>query len=139
MGEPERVGFQVNGESCSLSYHDAEIFAEQLLSYYRDVYMRDVNQLASPSGGSTDPGWVEGGESLSRKIEAVLTTAVPGPVVINAKGKEGDAAFNALRLSGPPSWDATSDRSCLFHALEAARSTPPPSSLGAFLRRLIGS
>jgi hypothetical protein len=121
MGEPERVGFQVNGTTCTLAYHDAEVFAEQLLSYHRDVYMQDVNRLASPSGGSTDPGWVEGGESLSRKIEAVLTTTEPRLVVLDAKSAEGDAAFNALRLSPPVSWEVKSDRAHLYRTLEAAR------------------
>jgi hypothetical protein len=135
---PTEVAFRVNGTTCTLTYHDAEVFAEQLLSFDREKYMGDVNLLASSRGGSTDPGWLEGCESLSRKIEAVLTTAEPGPVEIDATGKEGDAAFHLLRLSGPVSWDATSDRTRLFRALEEARRMPPSSGLGALLRRLLG-
>lgn len=135
---PTEIALRVNGTTCTLTYHDAEVLAEQLLSFDREKYMGDVNLLASSRGGNTDPGWLEGCESLSRKIEAVLTTAEPGPVEIDANGMEGDAVFHTLRLSGPVSWDATSDRHRLFVALEEARKMPPPSGLRAALRRLLG-
>lgn len=137
--KPASVVLTVNGTTCTFAYRDAEIFAEQLLNLHREHYMGDVNLLAGPSGGSTDPGWLEGCESLAHRIEAVLTTAASGPIVIDARGKEGDAAFHALRLSAPVSFDANSDRARFFRALEAARQTPPPSGLGALLRRLLGS
>lgn len=132
MDDVTEVMFEIGDHKCALTYDDASIFSEQLLSYHRDVYMKDVNRLASHG---TDPGWVEGGESLSRRIEAVLTTAESRPIVLDAKGKEGDAAFHALRLSGPVSFDATSARACLYRALEEARR---PSGLRAVIARIIG-
>lgn len=119
--KPAEVLFTVDGETCTLLYRDAEIFAEQLLNLGREHYMQDVNLLASPSGGSTDPAWLEGCNTLARRIDAVLTTAKEGPIDLEANGLEGEAAFNALRLSASVSFDAMSDRARLYHALETAR------------------
>ncbi len=118
MNEAPTVVFNVAGTSCTFAYDNARIFAEQLRGHYAEQYQQDVVRL----GG--DSGWLHGCESLANQIEAVLTTAEPGPVTIDPRSLEGDAAFHVLRLV-TPSFDATNPRHCLFRALDAARGKPP--------------
>lgn len=100
--------------SCTFSYQNARIFAEQLRGHHAERYQSDVIKL----GG--DAGWLHGCESLANKIEAVLTTADVGPITIDPASREGDAAFHVLRLA-TPSFDATNPRHCLFQALQNTR------------------
>ena len=127
------VAFDVDGREVVLTEPEARILGERLFGFHHDQYMPDVSDLAKPSSGGVDPGWVAGGRSLFRRIEAVLSTAETGPVVIDANGEEGDAAFHALRLSTVVSSDATSGLNHLYHPLEDARR---PTGWRGLLARL---
>src|SRR5438132_1598770 len=48
------VMFEVVGRRVALSEPEARILGERLLGFQRDLYMKDVNDLAKPSGGGVD-------------------------------------------------------------------------------------
>jgi hypothetical protein len=51
----------------------------------------------------------------------VLTDKTTAPIPLDANGKAADAIFAVLRLTGPVSFDATSDVSQLQRVLRDAR------------------
>ncbi len=60
-----------------------------------------------------DPEWVEGARAPADVMEDVLVGRRVEPIPLDPAGKAADALMQALRLTGPASWDATSEHARL--------------------------
>ncbi len=80
--------------------------------YYKDV------ELLTRAG--VDPVWVQGALAMADVIEDALAGVREGPIPLDPFGLAANALRQALRLTGPASFDATSEHARLLNALREA-------------------
>jgi len=118
------IAFDIAGRSGTLSESLADLIAENLRCFavgpshrfYRDV------ELLSRAG--VDPeSWVPGARPLADAIESTLVGRRSGPIPLAPASKGANALRRALSLTGPASWDATSEHARLLNTLRDAQAT----------------
>jgi hypothetical protein len=118
MNDATEVAFDVDGEERTLSEGEGRILGERLRGFAAGQYEGDVALLAAHG---TDLQWLDGARAMADAIEDVLTATRPAPIPLDPNGKAASAAYAALSLSGPVSWDATSGLARLHGALNKRR------------------
>jgi hypothetical protein len=120
------VIFDIDGRSGSLSDRVAELIAENLRCYAAGPshrYHRDVEMLTR---AGVDRAWVRGARAMADVMEDTLAGVREGPVPLDRLGLATNALMAALRLTGPASFDATSEHARLLRVLREAQA---PSAL----------
>jgi hypothetical protein len=113
------VTFVVDGRSGQLSERIAELIAENLRCYAAGRFPKDVKLLAE---SGVDPEWLEGARATADVMEDTLVGRREGPIPLDPAGKAADALAQALRLTGPASFDATSEHARLLRVLREAQA-----------------
>ncbi|MHB1808118.1 MAG: hypothetical protein ACYCU0_02335 [Solirubrobacteraceae bacterium] len=110
--------FDIDGQLGTLSQSVAELVAENLRCFAagpRHRLYRDVEML---SQAGVDPeSWVPGARPLADVMEDTLVGRRDGPIPLDPAGKGANALRQALSLTGPASWDATSEHARLLKTL----------------------
>jgi hypothetical protein len=113
------IVFDIDGRAGSLPARVAEMIAENLRCYAVGRFPRDVAILTNCG---VDPAWLEGAIPLAEVIEDTLVGRREGPIPLDSDGKAANALTQALRLTGPASFDATSEHACLLNLLREAQA-----------------
>jgi hypothetical protein len=114
------VAFDIDGSLGALSEGTAELIAENLHNFSLGPshrYHRDVELLER---AGIDPDWTEGARALAEVMEDALVGRYDGPIPIDPRGKAAKALLRTVSLTGPASWDATSEHAQLLNALREA-------------------
>jgi hypothetical protein len=114
------VAFDINGRKGELSEPLAELLAENLHNFSLGPshrYYRDVEMLAR---AGIDPEWTEGAQAMAEIIEDALVGRYEGPIPLEPSGKAAKALLRATSLTGPASWDATSEHARMVNLLRDA-------------------
>lgn len=109
--------FDVDGRHESLSEPVATMIAENLRCYAAGRFPRDV-ELLTRSG--VDPSWLLGTSAIADIMEDTLVGRREGPVPLDPRGKGAAALAQALRLTGPASFDASSEHARLLRTIREA-------------------
>jgi hypothetical protein len=113
------IVFNIDGRAGSLSARVAEMIAENLRCYAVGRFPRDVAILTNCG---VDPAWLEGAIPLAEVIEDTLVGRREGSIPLDSGGKAADALAQALRLTGPASFDATSEHAVLLELLRESQA-----------------
>jgi hypothetical protein len=114
------VTFDIDGRAGELSEPVAELLAENLHNFSLGPshrYYRDVEELER---AGIDPSWTEGAQAMAEIIEGALVGSYEGPTPIDPRGNAAKALLCTVILTGPASWDATSEHAWLANALREA-------------------
>jgi hypothetical protein len=114
------VTFDIDGRTVELSEPLAELIAENLHNFSLGKthrYHSDVEMLAR---AGVDPEWTEGARALAEVMEDALVGRYEGPIPLDPHGKAAKALLRAVGLTGPASFDATSEHARLANALRDA-------------------
>lgn len=114
------VTFDIDGRRSELSEPLAELIAENLHNFSLGPshrYYRDVEMLAR---AGIDPEWTEGARALAEVMEDALVGRHDGPIPLDPRGKAARALFRAVSITGPASWDATSEHARMVNVLRDA-------------------
>jgi hypothetical protein len=117
------VTFDIDGRLERLSHSVAALIAENLRCFAAGpshVFYRDVQRLAQ---AGVDPAWVHGARSGADVIEDTLVGRRTGAIPLDAAGRTAHAVRYALSLTGPASWDATSEHARLLNTLRQVEAT----------------
>ena len=115
--------FDIDGRPGLLSQPVAELIADNLRCFAAGPshrFYRDVELLAQ---AGVDPTWVEGARPVADVMEDTLVGSREGPIPLDPAGKGTSALMRALSLTGPASWDATSEHARLLNTLRAAQAS----------------
>jgi hypothetical protein len=116
------VTFDIGGRPGMLSQSVAALIAENLRCFAAGPShpsRRDVERLAQ---AGVDPAWVEGARPVADVMEDTLVGRREGPIPLDPAGKGAHALMRALSLTGPASWDATSEHARLLNTLREAQA-----------------
>jgi hypothetical protein len=111
------VAFDIDGRPGVLSERVAELIAENLRCFAAGRFPKDVALLARCG---VDPAWIEGAQPVADVMEDTLVGRRAGPIPLDPTGKAANALTQALRLTGPASFDATSEHARLLDTLREA-------------------
>ena len=114
------VTFDIDGRTGQLSEPLAELLAENLHNFSLGPshrYHRDVELLER---AGIDPEWTEGAKALAEVMEDALVGRHDGPIPLDPRGKAAKALLRAVSLTGPASFNATSEHARLANALRNA-------------------
>jgi hypothetical protein len=111
------ITFDINGLRPPLSERGAEMIAENLHNYALGPSHRYSRDVALLTRAGVDPEWIYGARALADVIEDTLVGRRNGPIPLDANGKAAEALVQALRLTGPASFDATSEHAVLLRML----------------------
>jgi hypothetical protein len=114
------VAFDIDGSLGALPEGTAELIAENLHNFSLGSshrYYKDVELLV---GAGIDPAWTHGAKAMADIIEDALIGLYDRPIPLDPRGKAAAALMRALSLTGPASWDATSEHAQLLNALREA-------------------
>ncbi|MGC2374676.1 MAG: hypothetical protein WA484_12455 [Solirubrobacteraceae bacterium] len=112
--------FDIGGQRSVLSGPLAELIAENLHNFSLGPshrYYRDVEMLAR---AGIDPEWTEGARALAEVMEDALVGRHDGPIPLDPRGKAARALLRAVSITGPASWDATSEHARMVNVLRDA-------------------
>lgn len=112
--------FDIDGRTGELSEPLAELVAENLHNFSLGPSHRFHRDVVMLENGGIDPEWTEGARALSEVIEDTLVGRFDGPIPIDPRGKAAKALLRTLSLTGPASWDATSEHARLVNLLRDA-------------------
>lgn len=76
-------------------------------------------------GAGIDPEWTQGARAMADIIEDALIGVYDRPIPLDPRGKAAAALMRALSLTGPASWDATSEHAQLLNASREAGTRSP--------------
>jgi len=114
------VTFDIDGRPGQLSEPLAELLAENLHNFSLGPthrYYKDVELLAQ---AGIDPDWTDGAQAMAEIIEDALVGRYEGPIPLDPSGKAANALLRATSLTGPASWDATSEHARIVNLLRDA-------------------
>ena len=112
------VLFRVDSELVPVSEPEARALGERLRLFAAGDFQGDVDYLAAMGA---EPEWLEDARALADAIEGVRAGTREGPIPLDPAGKAASAAFAALALSPPVSFDAMSGLARLYDAIRKAR------------------
>jgi hypothetical protein len=111
------VTFDIGGLQAELSEPLAELLAENLHNFSfgpAHGYYKDVERLAQ---AGIDPTWTQGAKAMADIIEDALVGVYDRPIPLDPRGKAAQALLRAVGLTGPASFDATSEYARLANVL----------------------
>ncbi len=114
------VTFDIDGRRSEFSEPLAELIAENLHNFSLGPshrYHRDVEMLAR---AGIDPEWTDGARALAEVMEDALVGRYEGPIPLDPQGKAAKALLRAVSITGPASWDATSEHARMVNLLRDA-------------------
>jgi hypothetical protein len=113
------VTFEIAGRTGTPSQRVAEMIAENLRCYGNGGFARDGAILTD---AGVDPQWLTGAQAAADVMEDTLVGRRHGAIPLDPSGKAADALAQALRLTGPASFDAHSEHARLLATIREAQA-----------------